>query len=140
MSMSMKTDPKFEAAYDRAALRSEILSLFWGIISERKAREKYTLQNLAEQIGSSKHEVSRWFNGDPNWTINTVASIARALGVRLRVEAVDSQGRVFSPNGLQVEAFKQRPSMTLSSGPIPTVTVTKNTSASNAHASVTTAA
>src|SRR5262249_40427202 len=52
-------------------------------------------------ISTSKHEVSRWFNGDPNWTINTIASIAHALNVDVRIQAVDRSNRqVFTPAGL----------------------------------------
>jgi transcriptional regulator with XRE-family HTH domain len=101
MSMSKKNDPKFQMSYDRAMLRSAFLSLFWGIISERKKHGGFTFKEFAKKVGSSKHEVSRWFNGDPNWTINTVASIAHALDVELRIEAVDRANRVFNPSGLE---------------------------------------
>lgn len=100
MSMSKKSDPKFRRSYARAMLRSAFVSLFWAIISERKKQGEFTLQGLAKKIGSSKHELSRWFNGDPNWTLNTVASIAEALEVELRIEAVDRAGQVFKPFGL----------------------------------------
>jgi transcriptional regulator with XRE-family HTH domain len=105
MSISKKTDPKFEMAYDRAMLRSAFVSLFWGIISERKKMGGLTFQELAKKIGSTKHEVSRWFNGDPNWTLNTVASIANALDVELKIEAVDKSHRVFKPSGIQVSPY-----------------------------------
>lgn len=101
MSTSKKTDPKFLMSYDRAMLRSALVSLFWGIISERKKDGGFTFQELARKIGSTKHEVSRWFNGDPNWTLNTVASIAHALDVEIKIEAVDRKGRIFKASGLQ---------------------------------------
>jgi transcriptional regulator with XRE-family HTH domain len=101
MSTSKKTDPKFEMAYTRAMLRSAFVSLFWGIISERKKLGGFTFQDLAKKIGSTKHEVSRWFNGDPNWTLNTIASIANALEVELKIEAVDRSKRIYKPSGIQ---------------------------------------
>lgn len=104
MSMSKKNDPKFQMAYSRAMLRSSFVSLFWGIISERKKEGGFTFQEFAKKVGSTKHEVSRWFNGDPNWTLNTVASIAHALDVELRIEAVDRSNRVFKPSGLSVSS------------------------------------
>jgi transcriptional regulator with XRE-family HTH domain len=112
MSISKKTDPKFERAYDRAMLRSAVASLFWGIISERKKQGGFTFQELAKKIGSTKHELSRWFNGDPNWTLNTVASIANALDVELRVEAVDRSKRVYRPYGIQGAPFSTPSSKT----------------------------
>ncbi|MGA2993937.1 helix-turn-helix domain-containing protein [Bradyrhizobium sp.] len=93
-------DPKFEKAYYRAMVRSAFLSMFWAAISERK-KSGLTLISLAKAIGSSKHEVSRWFKGDPNWTINTIASIAHALKLTLRVQAIDEHGNVYGGSGLQ---------------------------------------
>lgn len=102
MTRSRKDDPKFERAYDRAMLRSAFVSMFWSVISDRR-KDGLTLIALAKAVGSSKHEVSRWFKSDPNWTINTIASIAHALKLTLRIEAVDESGRVYGPSGLQYE-------------------------------------
>lgn len=96
-----KNDPKFIRAYDRGMLRSAFKSMFWGALSLRKKNEGLTFKDFAKLVGVSKHEVSRWFSGDPNWTINTIANIADALAVELRIEAVDRKtGRVFSPSGV----------------------------------------
>lgn len=125
--MSMKkNDPKFLAAYDRAMLRSEFLSLFWNVFTDRKAKDKLTLDQLAKKIGSSKHEVSRWFNGDPNWTINTMASLAGALGVTLKVEAVDADGKVFSASGISIKPVRQTQTTTVSSSSEQSIMITKN--------------
>lgn len=98
-----RTDPKFESAYKRATLRAAFVSLFWAVISERKKRGGFTLQALAKAIGSTKHEVSRWFNGDPNWTINTVANIAHALDLELTIQARErTTGLIFTPAGVQI--------------------------------------
>jgi hypothetical protein len=118
---SRKSDPKFVRAYERGMLRSAFKSLFWAVISERKKRSAgYTLIQLAKGVATSKHEVSRWFNGDPNWTINTIASIANALGVDLRIEAVDRvSGEVFTPAGIQVSTVYQPPKRVTSAAPPP---------------------
>ena len=99
---SRKRDPKFVRSYDRSMLRSAFLSLFWGIITERRKRKpSFTLQGLAKVLGTNKAEVSRWFNGDPNWTINTIAAVANALNVELSIQAVDREtGAIFTPAGL----------------------------------------
>lgn len=97
---SKSDDPKFEKAYYRAMVRSAFLSMFWAVISDRK-KQGLTLISLAKAIGSSKHEVSRWFNGDPNWTINTMAAIAHALKLRLVVQAVDEHGNIYGASGIQ---------------------------------------
>src|SRR6266478_5771827 len=98
---SKTDDPKFERAYYRAMLRSAFLSMFWAVISDRK-KSGLTLISLAKAIGSSKHEVSRWFNGDPNWTINTIAAIAHALKLTLRVQAIDEHGHIYGSSGQSV--------------------------------------
>src|SRR6476620_1140125 len=97
---SKTDDPKFERAYHRAMLRSAFVSIFWAVISDRK-KHGLTLVSHAKAIGSSKHEVSRWFNGDPNLTVNTIAAIAHALKLTLRVEAIDEHGRVYGSSGPQ---------------------------------------
>jgi len=111
MSMkARKSDPKFLLAYDRGMLRSAFKSLFWGIISEKKKQSGgFTLKNLAQDTSTSKHEVSRWFSGDPNWTINTVANLANALNVELRISAIDrSTGVVFTPSGIQNPSHEKK--------------------------------
>src|SRR3972149_7389017 len=102
--MSMKTfSERYERKYERAALRSAFVSLFWVIISERKKRFGLTLQALAKMVGVNKAALSRWFKGDPNWTINTIGALAHALNVEIRIIAVDRKsGEVYTPSGIQV--------------------------------------
>jgi hypothetical protein len=100
MSMNRKTDPKFVGAYERSMLRSAFASLFWGIITEKKRTGAFTLQALAKSLGKNKGEVSRWFNGSPNWTINTIAVLADALNVDIQITATDrTTGQVFTVSG-----------------------------------------
>ncbi len=102
---SRKSDPKFMRSYDRGMLRSAFVSLFWGIIVERKKRIGLTLLTLAKMLGTNKGEVSRWFNGDPNWTVNTIANLANALDVDIQIQAIDrATGEIYTPAGLQVSA------------------------------------
>jgi transcriptional regulator with XRE-family HTH domain len=97
-----KSDPKFLRAYDREMLRSAFVSLFWAVITERRKKRGYTLVQLAKQLGTNKAEVSRWFRGQPNWTVGTIANIANALDVDLRVQAIDRfSGQIFTPAGVQ---------------------------------------
>jgi transcriptional regulator with XRE-family HTH domain len=97
-----KTDPKFVRAFERGVLRSAFVSLFWGIIQERKKAGTFTLLALAKALTTNKAEVSRWFKGDPNWTVNTIASLANALNVDIEIKARDRvTGMVFTPAGVQ---------------------------------------
>jgi transcriptional regulator with XRE-family HTH domain len=102
MSTSKK---KIDAArlreYDRELLRSTFVSLFWGVISERRRRTKFTLQSLADKLGTDKSAVSRWFSGNlPNWTVDKIADIAGVLDLELKIEAADrTTGVMFTPAG-----------------------------------------
>jgi transcriptional regulator with XRE-family HTH domain len=113
-----KTDPKFVRAYDRGMLRSAFVSLFWSVITERRKKGPFTLQQLAKILGANKAEVSRWFKGQPNWTIGTIANIANALDLDIKIQAVDRKsGEVFTPAG-PVQSYIQSKSqpITTSSG------------------------
>ena len=97
-----KNDPKFVKAYERGMLRSAFVSLFWGIATERKKTGDFTFKWLAETLGKNKGEVSRWFSGDPNWTVNTIANLADAFDVEIQITAIERKtGRIFTSSGLQ---------------------------------------
>ena len=104
MSTNSRSDPKLLRAFERSAFRAAVASLFWAAIQERRRQGSFTLQELAKAIGSNKSEVSRWFSRSdgPNWTLNTVASIADALDLELKLEARDrSTGAIITPAGVQ---------------------------------------
>jgi transcriptional regulator with XRE-family HTH domain len=93
-------------------LRSAFVSLFWAVFSYRKKKDGLTLQALAKAIPANKAEVSRWFKGDPNWTVNTIASVANALNVDLEMRAVDrTSGAVFTAAGVQTPAQNLTPTV-----------------------------
>lgn len=86
--------------YDRALIKSGVVSLFWTAIADKKRRGKYTLQNLADALGKNKSTVSRWFSKPPNWQLETIADIASALDMDIEIRARDrSTGRIFTPSG-----------------------------------------
>jgi transcriptional regulator with XRE-family HTH domain len=91
--------------YDRQMLRASFVSLFWSVIADLKKRRGYKLQHLADELGCDKSTVSRWFSGNnANWTLNTIADLANALNVELRVEAVDRETKsVHTPQGQSVD-------------------------------------
>lgn len=99
--MSTKTDPAFLRAFDRQMLRAKFQSLFWNVISARKKKGKYTLQQLADTLGVNKSAVSRGFSEPQNWTIDKLSDMADALGVELVIEARDKAGDViYTPMGV----------------------------------------
>lgn len=104
-----RSDPKFRRIYERSALRAAFRSLFWAVITERRKQPNgFKLSDLAKAIATSKHEVSRWFNGDPNWTVNTIANLADALDIDLEIMARDRMtGAVYTPTGVQIVTIAQ---------------------------------
>lgn len=101
MTMIEKNEPDFEREYTRGVLRSEIVSLFWAVISDRKKKtDGFTFQGLADALGVHKSQVSRWFNGLPNWEVNTIADIAEALEIDVQFMARDRMdGRIYASSG-----------------------------------------
>lgn len=99
--MSEETEETFRRDYGRGILRSEMVSLFWAVIAERRKRPGgFALQRLADKLAINKGQVSRWFNGLPNWEANTVADIADALDVDIRLIAYDRlDGTVYTAAG-----------------------------------------
>jgi hypothetical protein len=97
-----KTKEQRLLEYDRAMLRSAFVSLFWAAISDRKRRGKYTLQMLADKLGTNKSSVSRWFSKDPpNWGIDTISDVASALQLDMEIRATDRiTGAVFTSSGI----------------------------------------
>ena len=88
-------------AYDRLVLRAQFASLFWAAIMEKRRLGKFPLSALAKTLGKNKGEVSRWFSGNaPNWTVGTIAEVAYALDLEIRVEARDRiTGRILTESG-----------------------------------------
>lgn len=84
-------------------LRSSFVSLFWAAIMEKRKRQKYPLQLLATRLGKDKSAVSRWFSDrHPNWSMDTVADIASALDLEIRISAFDrSTGMEITPSGVR---------------------------------------
>lgn len=105
-----------QSEFDRDRLRSDLFSLFWAVISDRKKRGKYTLKEVAIATKRDKSAVSRWFASPPNWQLNTVADIASALDLDLEFRARErSTGRVYCGSGLvKSKELKQAPATPVS--------------------------
>lgn len=103
MSTKPSESDRFVLHYEQGMLRSAFRSLFWSIISERKKSSAFSLKALVALLPrGDKGKVSKWFNGDPNWTINTIGTLSHALNVDIRIEAIDrTTGVVYTPSGLQ---------------------------------------
>lgn len=115
MSIKSSEADRFELHYFQGMLRAAFRSLFWSIISERKKSGTFSLARLVALLPrGDKGKVSKWFNGDPNWTINTIGTLADALNVDIEIKAIDrTTGVVFTPAGIaqpvSVSAYSATP-------------------------------
>lgn len=105
MRKTMTKKERLLREYEREMLRSAFASVLWNVISHKR-RDGMTLKALADKLRVHKSAVSRWFSGaSPNWEINTIADIASAIDVELRLTAIDRQtGRVYSESDEEIDA------------------------------------
>lgn len=96
-----KAEKEFLRDYDRGMLRSAFVSLIWNVLSFKRRASNYRMKDLADELDIDKSAVSRWFSQSlPNWEIGTLADIAGALDVEIKIEAVDrATGKRFSSSG-----------------------------------------
>jgi len=69
--------------YEQHIANKCIVQVAMTVLRQRKAKG-YTQKDLAKKLGVSQAMVSRWENGDENFTIETLARIAIALDLELR--------------------------------------------------------
>ena len=87
MSIKDKMDNAKESTWlsDYLSKEERIAAIYIGQIAatiQRQRKEKgYTQHELAKKLGVSQVMVSRWENGEENFTIATLAKISAALGI-----------------------------------------------------------
>ena len=77
----MLKDKKFKEEYELLRPRYEIVSK----VIEARIKNKMTQEQVAERIGSSKSNISRFESGNYNPSIDFLVRISRALGKDLKV-------------------------------------------------------
>jgi len=93
--------------------------MFWACIVHRKKAGKFSFQKFAAELGVNKSLVSRWFNGDPNWSVNTIAAIANILNLELEIRAKDrNTGIVYTPTGIDDDEGPNAASVSVSQSEI----------------------
>jgi len=87
MSIGNKIDKAKESTWlsDYLSLEERLIAVYIGQIAsiiQRQRKEKgYTQHELANKLGVSQVMVSRWENGEENFTIATLAKISAALDI-----------------------------------------------------------
>ena len=90
---------KIEREESRYNLRFMFASLFYNIIAERREAGA-SLSSMAGDIGVDKSQLTNWLGTEPNWQVSSIADIASGLRLKLRIHAIDEDGKCWSPNGL----------------------------------------
>jgi DNA-binding phage protein len=80
---ALKSDPLYYAEY----LKAE----FAIAISNAMKEKKLNKNTLAEKLGLSRQYVGRVLNENANFTIETMAAFALALGKRVEIKLIDSE-------------------------------------------------
>lgn len=80
----------------RELFKSAVLSAVFSLFKSRKkqameSNQKYLMQDLANDAGVTKSQVSRWFNGElsPNWRLSTLFDMVEALDGEVCLEVID---------------------------------------------------
>lgn len=86
--------------YDRLMLRSAFVSLFWGAMQDQNRPLKF----LSKELKVDKSAISRWFSSNPpNWQIDTISDLARALDLEITITAKprDGSSKMYTSAGVQ---------------------------------------
>lgn len=85
------------------------LSVFQGMIAAEIACRRIKLglsqKEFAEKMGVSQGLVSRWENGDTNFTLSTLVKIASTLKIEMQSPYVPSPAKMFTSKKNNVVAF-----------------------------------
>ena len=90
MSIKRKMDQAKESSWLSDSLTYEetialrYIAYIASVIQKQRKAQGYTQQELAKILGVSQAMVSRWENGEENFTIATLAKISAALGLKLQ--------------------------------------------------------
>jgi hypothetical protein len=78
--------PERELFYHRERLRNRIFDCVIKALAERAAKGVATRAAIARRLAKDPGQLSRWFSGPSNWTIDTISDLMLALNAELVIE------------------------------------------------------
>jgi len=87
MSVKEKMDKATESAWlsdhltQEESITAKYIAQIAATIQRQRKAKGYTQQELASKLGVSQVMISRWENGEENFTVATLAKISAALGM-----------------------------------------------------------
>jgi DNA-binding phage protein len=71
-------------AYARTDTRLKIVgAVMWAFKKAKKSNPALTQEAIAQKLGVSKQQVSKWLTGPGNWTLETVADLLHAMDLKV---------------------------------------------------------
>lgn len=71
---------KKDIYYYRQRYRNRVFSAVARLFSERAKTEGLSKKELAFRLGKEPAQITRWFSGPSNWTLDTVSDLLLAMG------------------------------------------------------------
>jgi plasmid maintenance system antidote protein VapI len=93
MSQDEETFESMFAKFEKSELYwNELLRLeFSRPVICRMQSEGITRRALAQRLGVTPPQITRWLNGEENMTLSTMVRITRALGLRVRINVEEKK-------------------------------------------------
>ena len=82
-SLSDEPLPEYALAYYSERLRNRIFSAVLEAFVHESEQGNITKALLARRIGKEPAQVSRWFSGPSNWTLDTISLLLLGIGAEL---------------------------------------------------------
>jgi len=73
----------YDSLTQEESIAAKYIAQIASVIQKQRKAKGYTQQELACKLGVSQVMVSRWENGEENFTIATLAKISMVLGMEL---------------------------------------------------------
>ena len=89
---STSNDPKLtrhSLSYHQQRQRNRVFEEVVALFAQKAESEGLTKKELAARLGKNPSQITRWFAGPGNWTLDTMSDLLLAMGAEMHFIAVD---------------------------------------------------
>ena len=83
MNQATETSWLVDSLTPEERMAAESIAIIAATIQQHRKAQGYSQKELAQKMSVSQAMVSRWENGEENFTVATLAKISAALGLKL---------------------------------------------------------